>query len=144
MKPCHYHLPIFLSIVLIIVNQFAYSQNENIDDVIPNSQAEINGTSDSTWIVDGTGKRWDVAYAIEVLNWSTNNFAFGLGPYWFSPITNPDFIEMGHPNFPSPDQSFEVIGITVNGESRAYPTSALIGHEVINDTIGSNFIAVTY
>lgn len=37
-----------------------------------------------------------------------------------------------------------VIGITVNGESRAYPLQLMNVHEVVNDTLGGVPIAVTY
>jgi phosphatidate phosphatase APP1 len=37
-----------------------------------------------------------------------------------------------------------VIGITVNGESRAYPLKLMNVHEVSNDTLGGVPIAVTY
>ncbi|MHC4219089.1 MAG: DUF3179 domain-containing (seleno)protein [Planctomycetota bacterium] len=37
-----------------------------------------------------------------------------------------------------------VIGVTVNGESRAYPIQILNCHEVVNDTLGGVPIVVTY
>jgi hypothetical protein len=37
-----------------------------------------------------------------------------------------------------------VIGLTVNGESRAYPLNILIWHEIVNDVIGGVPVAVTY
>ena len=43
-----------------------------------------------------------------------------------------------------------VLGITVNGENRAYPTRFAAFHHIINDTIGSKedgteaFVTVTY
>ena len=37
-----------------------------------------------------------------------------------------------------------VIGITVNGESRAYPLQLMNVHEIANDTLGGVHIAVTY
>jgi hypothetical protein len=37
-----------------------------------------------------------------------------------------------------------VIGVTVGEETRAYPLSVLIWHEVVNDTLGGAPIAVTY
>lgn len=40
--------------------------------------------------------------------------------------------------------SDRVIGVTINGESRAYPVSVLNVHEIINDTLGNVPIAVTY
>ncbi|HMN97746.1 MAG TPA: DUF3179 domain-containing (seleno)protein [Phycisphaerales bacterium] len=37
-----------------------------------------------------------------------------------------------------------VIGVTINGESRAYPLSVMNAHEVCNDVLGGLPIAVTY
>jgi len=37
-----------------------------------------------------------------------------------------------------------VIGVTINGESRAYPVRVLTVHEIINDTVAGVPIAVTY
>lgn len=37
-----------------------------------------------------------------------------------------------------------VLGIELNGESRAYPLSIVIWHEIVNDTVGGVPIAVTY
>lgn len=37
-----------------------------------------------------------------------------------------------------------VIGLTVNGESRAYPLQVLTWHEIVNDEIGGVPVAVTY
>ena len=37
-----------------------------------------------------------------------------------------------------------VIGLTVNGESRAYPLRVLTWHEIVNDVIGGVPVAVTY
>jgi len=42
-----------------------------------------------------------------------------------------------------PDDT-DIIGVTVNGESRAYPHTLLDRHECINDTLGGVPIAVTY
>jgi len=37
-----------------------------------------------------------------------------------------------------------VVGLTVNGESRAYPLQVLTWHEIVNDTIGGVPVTVTY
>lgn len=37
-----------------------------------------------------------------------------------------------------------VIGVTINGESRAYPLHVMYVHEIINDVLGGTPIAVTY
>ncbi|HVX84342.1 MAG TPA: DUF3179 domain-containing (seleno)protein [Phycisphaerae bacterium] len=47
-----------------------------------------------------------------------------------------------HLNFIVPDD--RVIGLTINGETRAYPVHVLNVHEIINDTLGGVPIAVTW
>jgi hypothetical protein len=37
-----------------------------------------------------------------------------------------------------------VLGVTINGESKAYSTSHLDSHEIVNDTLGGRKIAVTW
>lgn len=37
-----------------------------------------------------------------------------------------------------------VLGVSLNGESRAYSTSLLSRHEIVNDTVGGRKIAVTW
>jgi hypothetical protein len=58
----------------------------------------------------------------------------------------PDEVEMIHKNehlnFLTSDD--RVIGLTFNGESRAYPVRILNQHEVINDTLGGVPVAVTW
>jgi hypothetical protein len=46
------------------------------------------------------------------------------------------------------DQEYDpqelVLGVSINGEHRAYSTALLNGHEVVNDTLGGEPIAVTW
>jgi len=37
-----------------------------------------------------------------------------------------------------------VLGVTINGESKAYSTTFLDSHEIVNDTLGGRKIAVTW
>jgi len=37
-----------------------------------------------------------------------------------------------------------VLGLTINGESRAYPTRFASFHHIINDKVGDTFVTVTY
>ncbi len=55
------------------------------------------------------------------------------------------------PVFVAPDEaeqwmepSEDVLGVTINGESRAYPVSMLSRHEIVNDVLGGVPIAVTW
>ncbi len=42
------------------------------------------------------------------------------------------------------DPSVQVIGLEIDGESRAYPIPFLSAHEIVNDTLGGRHIAVTW
>jgi hypothetical protein len=37
-----------------------------------------------------------------------------------------------------------VVGVEINGDSRAYPVATLSRHEIVNDTVGGLPIAVTW
>ena len=42
------------------------------------------------------------------------------------------------------DHDAAVLGVTVNGQSRAYPLRSLLGVEVVNDELGGQPIVVTF
>lgn len=42
------------------------------------------------------------------------------------------------------DDSVQVIGVNINGESRAYPIPFLSRHEIVNDEIGGERLAITW
>ena len=42
------------------------------------------------------------------------------------------------------DPSERVIGVSINGEHRAYPITLLSRHEIVNDTVGGKPIVVTW
>jgi hypothetical protein len=42
------------------------------------------------------------------------------------------------------DPSERVIGVSINGENRAYPINLMSRHEIVNDTVGGMAIAVTW
>ena len=42
------------------------------------------------------------------------------------------------------DPNVQVLGVEINGESRAYPIPYLSSHEIVNDTVGGRHIAVTW
>ncbi|MDY6768672.1 MAG: DUF3179 domain-containing protein [Candidatus Nanohaloarchaea archaeon] len=57
-------------------------------------------------------------------------------------IDNPSFQQAEEATWLSPDDL--VIGVTVNGEAKAYPFRILNVHEIVNDRIGGEPVAVTY
>ncbi|MFQ5781798.1 MAG: DUF3179 domain-containing protein [Nitrosopumilus sp.] len=57
-------------------------------------------------------------------------------------IDNPVFADVSGSNFMS--DSDTVIGLEINGESKAYPLFILVWHEIVNDKVGGTPVSVTY
>lgn len=57
-------------------------------------------------------------------------------------IDKPDFVTASEANFISDDDL--VIGLIINGETKAYPLFILVWHEIVNDIVGGVPVAVTY
>ena len=57
-------------------------------------------------------------------------------------IDNPIFTDVPNSNFMS--DSDVVIGLEINGESKAYPLFILVWHEIVNDKVGGTPVSVTY
>ena len=60
----------------------------------------------------------------------------------FVPLDNPDVVPAEAVSFLQPDD--RVLGVTVNGESRAYPVSMMTFHHVANDIVGGEPVLVTF
>jgi hypothetical protein len=56
-------------------------------------------------------------------------------------IKNPEFVSADEAGL---DDSEPVVGVTINGENRAYSVYLLNHHEIVNDKIGDNAFAVTW
>ncbi|RMG67513.1 MAG: DUF3179 domain-containing protein [Calditrichaeota bacterium] len=106
--------------------------------------APVVQQEEKIFIIDRTGKQWDVTHAVKKYGMKADEFQFGLGPNAIPPINNPIFAAPGDPNYPSLNQTFLVIGTILNDEPRAYPLFTLTSHEVVNDRFGDRFVAIGY
>ena len=58
-------------------------------------------------------------------------------------ILDPDFVSVADAEaWMEPDE--QVLGLSINGESRAYSIKMLSRHEIVNDTVGGVPLAVTW
>ena len=57
-------------------------------------------------------------------------------------LTTPEFTTASNDGFLFNED--RVLGVVVNGEARAYPFGIMWWHEIVNDTLGGEFILVTY
>ena len=66
-----------------------------------------------------------------------------LGKDGIPAILSPQFISASEA-MPQMGPSERVLGVSINGEHRAYPLNVLSRHEIVNDTVGGVPIAVTW
>ncbi len=57
-------------------------------------------------------------------------------------LDNPEFVKVPDADFIKDED--RVLGITINGVSKAYPVKILNWHEIVNDSIREVFFAITY
>lgn len=80
-------------------------------------------------------------YTIEQLNESSRSG--GPPPDGIPSIDDPRFSAIGDPEPNLVDES-PVFGVVINGDARAYPQNILVWHEIVNDVVGGESVAVTY
>ncbi len=66
-----------------------------------------------------------------------------LGKDAIPAILDPQFISAGEA-VSQMQPSERVLGVSINGEHRAYPLNLLSRHEIVNDTVGGKPVAVTW
>jgi hypothetical protein len=109
------------------------------------SQPEVE-TDDTTeiFIVDRTGKRWEISHARDKYGLDPSEFQFGLGPNAIRPVMQPIHISPGESGYPSDGASFFVMGTSLEGDTRAYRIDKMSFHEVVNDEFSGTHVAVAY
>ena len=70
-----------------------------------------------------------------------SSFQCGLGPYAIPPIMDPQMLSPGDPGYPASHETFPVLGVSLNGFTRAYPISAMSRHEIANERFGDDYVA---
>ena len=94
-------------------------------------------------ITDFEAKTWDVTHA-QKYGMVPERFAHGLGIHFIRPILGPRMLSPGDEGYPSDDDDFLVIGVNLNGFTRAYPVYTMRWKEVANDQFGDAHVAVAY
>jgi len=96
------------------------------------------------FIVDRTGKKWDITHAVEKYGFDPDKFEYGLGPMAIPPILNPEMLSPGDDGYPQDTGRFTILGTELNGDVRAYPLTVMIRHEIVNEQFGDAHVAVAY
>lgn len=66
----------------------------------------------------------------------------GVGVDGIPPLDNPAFVESGDAGYLGFDDL--VFGVSINGDARAYPLRILAWHELSNDVVGGQPVALVY
>ena len=100
--------------------------------------------TDTVYIIDQTGKKWDISHAVASYGFKPEKFQFGLGPNAIKPIMNPEMICPGEPGYPDETENGIVIGVSLDEPLRAYPLNIMATHEIANENIEGTHVAVAY
>ena len=112
-------------------------EEEIADDPVQTDTSEI-------FIVDKTGKKWEIGHAVHQYGFEAAKFQFGLGPNAIPPILKPKMIAPGQPGYPDAGSSFLVLGTSLEEDARAYPLSVMGVHEIVDEEFDGVFVAVAY
>jgi hypothetical protein len=110
----------------------------------PSGPSGIQGDAGRIFIVDKSGKRWDVTYAKNEFGFEPDEFEIGSGPFSLRPILNPQMLSAEEEGYPADDATFLMLGTRLNDLARAYSIGVMSTHEVVNEVFGDTHVAVAY
>ena len=129
----------FLLIVVILVVLYGCENNGGSP-----VGAIVIEEDDNVFIKDQNGKVWDITHAVKKYGFQAAYFQNGLGTDVITPIENPEFLDPGNKGYPAANESFLVIGTSIEEDKRAYRLDHLYLHEIVNDRFGDTFVSVAY
>jgi hypothetical protein len=118
-----------------------------VDNPGDGGQGNGDQPTKSYFIKDRTGKEWDVTHAKEKYNMEPSQYEFGLGPFAIRPIQNPKMLSPGQSGYPDKSLTFLILGAKLGeaqADVRAYPISVMSRHEIANEVIADQPVAVAY
>jgi hypothetical protein len=95
-------------------------------------------------IRDEDGRLWDVTQAVVRYGFERSGFLFGLGAYTVTPLVTPAAAAPGDSGYPGDAESFDVLGVSLAGQSRAYRLDHILDVEVVDDTLAGTPVVVVH
>ena len=114
------------------------------DQVAGDTKEKKDEELEKIFIIDRTGKEWDITHAVNVYGFEPDRFMFGLGPDAIKPILKPQMLSPGDEGYPENTAGFTVMGTSFNGLPRAYKLTVMSSHEVVDEVFGTAHVAVAY
>jgi len=103
-----------------------------------------NDGKTETFIIDRTGKGWEVSHARDRYGLKPEEFQFGLGPNAILPIKQPIHLSPGESGYPSDNSTFLIMATVLNDEARAYGIDKMSFHEAATEEFGDIHVTVAY
>jgi hypothetical protein len=103
-----------------------------------------DGNKNKIFIIDESGKAWEVTHAANEYGFQPDQFHYGLGPFAIKPIQKPKFFYPGDENYPSNVEAHSIIAFHLTGFSRAYALHIMKRFEVANDMYLMTPVAVCF
>ena len=122
-------LPLFTALVLAWL----------IPALLHAGAAQVHRQGDTVYIVDRTGRSWDVTQA-DALGFKPEGFQYGIGKDAFTPLDQTGLKQGDRATSSNP----RVIGIRDGKEAHAYSVSKLWSHEIANTRINGKPVAAGY
>ena len=116
----------------------AGSEGSGTTDETEGSADGNDGSSDGTVPPTADGSR-HLAYELDHLR--EESLSGGVGVDGIPSIDDPNFAPIDESNLVD---DAPVFGVVRDGEAKAYPQHVLVHHEIVNDTLGGDPVAVTY
>lgn len=136
-------LILFISLALL---EFACEDSiviEQLSEDLGDQEEEFE-EEERIFVIDRTGKKWDITHAVNNYDFEPERFQFGLGPQAIPPILNPQMVCPGEEGYPADNESFTIMGASLNGHTRAYRLTVMTRHEVVDEKFGDAHVAVAY
>ena len=110
----------------------------------PADSTRVVQAADTIFIIDKTGKKWDVTFAKNNFNMDPSRYQYGIGPFAITPVLEPVMLSLDDPGYPDANEEGLVLGVKMFGEIRAYHLDSLRCHEIVNDRFGDTYVAPAY
>ncbi len=130
-------------IIIVYILLLAISCSEQITTTTT-TPPQFEKDEEKLHIIDGTGKKWDITYAVNELGFKPELFDGGGGPFAIEPIINPQMLNPGDPAYPKNYDEQIVIGYKSGSDIRAYTLHIMALVEIANDYVDSSHVAVAY
>lgn len=120
---------VFLAVALMLVTILMPSFRQFITRIFTNSETITLPDNGSAVASVSAGQEFEIITL--------------LGYDGIPAILNPEFVDAKTADFwMEPDEP--VLGVSINGDNRAYSIAMLSRHEIVNDVVGGEPIAVTW